>query len=903
MKKYNTIINYIEPTKILQRVTVDTFNNTYPLGHDFLENVGNATYKTTDNAYSLKNAPANLYQNIYNTDTTIPVKFYIPLRNAIGAAPEADSVTVIVDVNGKEVFSQHFGHTYDNVGDNDDPIPDEGAVVYTLNTANYESDSAIKITYEAKFPNPQADNPSPGSVIYGGDDKDDSNAILIIKSIPSVPRIQLNAVCKRIFEGSLGRRETDPVRFHLDSDTEAWFSQITAPEYCFTRSTLYDVLMEIGGTKEVNAVPRLLWNEETNAFDTITFVKQGDDTDEYTLPYGVELTGEEVDISADEYCEEFDSYAENIVNTLDARRGSVIEPFMDDFYDEDDERAFMAPVSEDLAITDNTSIIRTSKPIYRILKLYLKKGFTHDDYGVDITPYLFEAAEYDNLTSYSGSYPYAKEWALRYEQGDNKITGLCFKAEQVNELGDAFTKMAIINIIKRVMNVDYTAGICNLGFHVVYIPFYTARVTQRKPTLDWKGSGTATYNQGGNVLEADYYGNHLKNYLAKIGNPIKKYTFRLRGSQTPPTIGQVFYDEDDDELLFISQVDKEKGLLYTLITIWCTRNVNRLYTYTAMNSRRRQYEIDEKMSVDRHLNISENIYIGDSVDGDSSISSYYASKWIETFMGEFWGSVAEREYICVALARGMNGDSYVGESNLALPVTCAAFGNSLYFGFRFEDNYSVGIQSVASDKLGSAKRLARAVPYGDDNGQFEYLQFELRSGMNGFGEEVFNYPENGSKFGGSSYTVFLFTQKKSPTDQESMHGRIPVYKDSRDIIHMNVQEHFIATRKTIIIGSELAFCNRLIRGTSEAFGIAFLPYRLNVQRENLTLQSRYIRGTIAQSDISISGRKATIRAFTNTSGAAAKSWAIYNKANNRLVIGENMDIAANGQTKPIVFNF
>lgn len=892
MKKYNTIINYIEPTKILQRVTVDTFNNTYPLGHDFLGNIGNATYKTTDDAYSLKNAPANLYQNIYNTDTTIPIKFYIPLRDVIGGAPEANSITVIVDVNGKEVFSQHFGHTYDNVGDNDDPIPDEGAVVYTLNTANYESDSAIKITYEAKFPNQQADNPSPGSVIYGGDDKDDSNAILIIKSIPSVPRIQLNAVCKRIFEGSLGRRETDPVRFHLDSDTEAWFSQITAPEYCFTRSTLYDVLMEIGGTKEVNAVPRLLWNEETNAFDTITFVKQGDDTDEYTLPYGVELTGEEVDISADEYCEEFDSYAENIVNTLDARRGSVIEPCM--FENRTNNRVFMAPVSEDLAITDNTSIIRTSKPIYRILKLYMTRDATIGT-GEDITPYLFEAAEYDNLTSYSGSYPYAKEWALRYEQGDNKITGLCFKAEQVNELGDAFTKMAIINIIKRVMNVDYTAGICNLGFHVVYIPFYTARVTQRKPTLDWKGSGTATYNQGGNVLEADYYGNHLKNYLAKIGNPIKKYTFRLRGSQAPPTIGQVFYDEDDDELLFISQVDKEKGLLYTLVTIWCTRNVNRLYTYTAMNSRRRQYEIDEKMSVDRHINISENIYIGDNVDGDSSIEQSY----ISSVMGEFWGLGEARNYVSAAIVRtmtdGENNDPTVS-NELILPVTCAAFGNSLYFGFRFEDNYSAGIQSVASDKLGSAKRLARAVPYGDDNGQFEYLYFSFNRDVQEF--DRYDYPENKTDVpaGSSAGQIIDFTSY-------GLHGRIPVFKDSRDIIHMNVQEHFIATRKTIIIGSELAFCNRLIRGTSDAFGIAFLPYRLNVQRENLTLQSLYTAGTIARSDINIAGRKATIRAFTNTTGAKAKSWAIYNKSNNRLVIGENMDIAANGQTKPIVFNF
>ena len=890
MKKYNTIINYIEPTKILQRVTVDTFNNTYPLGHEY--EASYITYANTDGVnnngdypnvpYATITPPSNIYKDIYNVGETIAL---VALRGSVfwrqtGAAIIATVGKISIKKGNTVLYSVSYN-------------PEEttqGSILgnYTVQDSGNELEIWYDFTAYANPDNPDGDSFS-GTIFYGTI----SRPINTLNPIAPPPRIQLNAVCKRIFEGSLGRRETDPVRFHLDSDTEAWFSQITAPEYCFTRSTLYDVLMEIGGTKEVNAVPRLLWNEETNAFDTITFVKQGDDTDEYTLPYGVELTGEEVDISADEYCEEFDSYAENIVNTLDARRGSVIEPCYADSVSLD-AKDFIAPVSEDLAITDNTSIIRTSKPIYRVLKLYMMIG--NDSYGAgeDITPYLFEAAEYDNLTSYSGSYPYAKEWALRYEQGDNKITGLCFKAEQVNELGDAFTKMAIINIIKRITGEDYTDGICNLGFHIVYIPFYTARVKQRKSTLDWKGSGTATYNQGGNVLEADYYGNHLKNYLAKIGNPIKKYTFRLRGGQAPPSIGQVFYDEEDDELLFISQVDKERGLLYTLVTIWCTRNVNRLYTYTSMNSRRRQYEIDEKMSVDRHINISENIYIGDAVEGDSSIEQSY----ISSVMGEFWGLGEARNYVSAAIVRtmtdGENNDPTVS-NELILPVTCAAVGNSIYFGFRFEDNYSAGIQSVASDKLGSAKRLARAVPYGDDNGQFEYLYFSLNRGAD---VDRYDYPENKSKFpaGSSAGQIIDFTSY-------GLHGRIPVYKDSRDIIHMNVQEHFIATRKTIIIGSELAFCNRLIRGTSEAFGIAFLPYRLNVQRENLTLQSRYIRGTIAQSDINISGRKATIRAFTNTSGAAAKSWAIYNKANNRLVIGENMDIAANGQTKPIVFNF
>lgn len=877
MKKYNTIINYIEPTKILQRVTVDTFNNTYPLGHGY--EAANIIYSNTDGEnnngkyprvpYAQIKPPNNIYKDIYYVGETISLiaLFGSVVWQETGAAINATVGKISIKNGSNVLYSVSYNPSETT----------QGSILgnYTVSNAGNELEIWYDFTAYANPDNPDGDSYS-GTIFYGTK----SHPIYTINKNSPVPRIQLNAVCKRIFEGSLGRRETDPVRFHLDSDTEQWFSQITAPEYSFTRSTLYDVLMEIGGTKEVNAVPRLLWNEQTNAFDTITFVKQGDDTDEYTLPSGVKLTGEEVDISAGEYCEEFDSYAENIVNTLDAQRGSIIEPCIGEL----SSPSYKAPTSEEIVITDNSAIIATLKPIYRILQLMVKVNNS----TADITPYVFEAAEYDNLTSYSGTYPYAKEWALRYAQGDNKITGLCLKAEQVHDLQDAFTEMAIVNIVKRVLGIDYSSGICNLSFSITYISFYTARVKQRKPTKDWKGSGTATYNQGSNVVEADYYGNHLKNYLAKIGNPVKKYTFRLRGEEQAPRIGQVFYDEEDGELLYISQVDEEIGLTYTLVTMWCTRNVNRLYNYISMNSRRRQYAIDEKMSVDRHINISENIYIGDNVnESDSSLAS---RSGISMFMAEFKSS--NTKPITVAIARGMTGNSYVGESAVALPVTCAAFGNSIYFGFRFADNYSAGNQAVTASGLGSAKRLVRAVPYGDDNGMFDYLAVTLSTGENVDAYKCPEYDYNPND------GLISFTQSGMST-----HGRIPIYKDSRDIINVNIQEHFIATRKTIIIGSELAFCNTLVRGESEPFGIAFLPYRLNVQRESLDIQSGYIAGTMADSDVTINSRKATIRAYTNTTGKAAKSWAIYNKANNRLVIGENMDIAAGGLSSSLVFNF
>ena len=883
MKKYNTIINFVEPTMILKRVTVDTFNNTYPLGHDYTEGFNYIDYDIIDYNPTLETPvtshfPKNLYKAGYFINTQpIEIKgYYMGLRGLLGGEKRGyyygdTTISVYKNQNETPIFTYILKQNITTEFNENVLEPNEGQTVGVIDKSLVSPGDTLKIVYSSSR--------EPDSYTYVSGELEYID-ITIATAIESVPRLQLNEVCRRIFEGSLGRREKDPVPFNLDAATEQWFSTITAPEYCFTRSTLYEVLMEIGGTKEVNAVPRLLWNDETNAFDTITFVKQGDSQDEYTLPEGVKISGKEVDVTSEEYCEEFDSYAENIVNTLDAARGSIIEPSANGgtYY-------YLAATSEELTITDNTAIIGTSRPIYRVIKLMAN----YNGNSADITPYLFEAAEYDNLTSYKGSYPYAKEWALRYAQGDNKITGLCLKAETITDIGQNTTNMAIYNILWRmgVITDGSKPGICNIGFNITYIPINTGRVKQRKPYLDWKGSGTQFYNQGGNVVEMDYYGNHLKNRLAKVGNPIKKITFRLK-DQTPPKIGQVYYDEEDEELLYISQVDEEVGLTYTLITMWCTRNVNKLYSYTAINSRKRQYAIDERMSVDRHINISENIYIGDEVDeSDSS----FTSRGITTFMAEFSGS-STTEPVGRAITRGMNGDDYVGENQVAHSVVCAAFGNSIYFGFRYADNYSAGNQSV---DLASAKRMVRAVPYGDDNGMFDYLQVRLQTG--GFVARN-EYPEYEYVIGDPARNILSF-------QQSGIHGRIPVYKDSRDIIHVEVQEHFIATRRSIIIGSELAYCNRLIRGTSDTFGVAFLPYRLNEQRETLDLKDEYKAGDLATSAVTITGRKAVISAITNTTKTdkAAKSWAIYNKANNRLVIGENMDIAVGGQTNPITFNF
>ena len=151
-----------------------------------------------------------------------------------------------------------------------------------------------------------------------------------------------------------------------------------------------------------------------------------------------------------------------------------------------------------------------------------------DENYKDITPYLFEAAEYDGvLSEYTASYPYSKAWALRYEQGGNQITGLTFKLESVGSISAAFKKPAIENILGAV-GVSVPSNYKDLAFQIEYVPYINMRVVQKKTYGTGKDGGTMFYNQGANRVENEVYGENMKGVVARLGNGEQMRTYHLR---------------------------------------------------------------------------------------------------------------------------------------------------------------------------------------------------------------------------------------------------------------------------------------------------------------------------------------------------------------------------------------
>src|SRR5699024_8983739 len=142
--------------------------------------------------------------------------------------------------------------------------------------------------------------------------------------------------------------------------------------------------------------------------------------------------------------------------------GAVVEPSADGW------RALNSTGGEWL-IAANTMTIITDTPFYQVEKLELKWGTGGST--LDATAYLYEAAEYDVLSSYTGeAYPYSKGWALRYAQGGQEITGLNFVLDSA--LGGKDQNYAIVNILQALgVNVSNGADFANnLFYRVTYIP-------------------------------------------------------------------------------------------------------------------------------------------------------------------------------------------------------------------------------------------------------------------------------------------------------------------------------------------------------------------------------------------------------------------------------------------------
>lgn len=641
------------------------------------------------------------------------------------------------------------------------------------------------------------------------------------------------------------------------------YSKITAPEFTFTKMTFREQMQMVGGY--IHAEPRLTEvsfepssKHIGGKWFTLSF-------DEYGSSQMSDISSKKciskvcrTDIN--EYCTSIDSSVDNMISQIDASSGSLTEPFIGSPRTNWYAGKSLRTETVTKRISDNDdSVISTQEPIYAVQKVmltYFAPNSENPDISADgivrydITPYIFEKTEYDNLSSYDGVYPYSKSYALCYTQGEKNIRGLFFKVE--NAINEYLSDYAIVNIIKTVAGVDIENSFSDLSFEVTYLPITSTRATAHKQNVKKGIPRTLAYNQSGNVIETRYYGENMKGVVEKLGNAQKIYTYLLAKPSQIPTIGHKFDDE-----YYISYTKSEIRPTHVICTVGLTKNFNNISAYVGINSNKRMWEVSERQAFERDTVINDYLLITETSQSDD-----------EGVLIDKTTLFNDTPPVSAVSIRNYNeSGGTVGVGNLILPVKRAIMGNTFQLSFQYEDNYNAGQRAryISGNDNNVSGVWASYVPYNDYYGRFDYTTFIFYANyINAGGNVLYATPQGVIENG----------------DAINKEVAIRYQKDNREIPHIIYQLTSVTDVKGLIIGPAFMRSMSVVSGEG-GDGVSVIGYlygfneKLNAFGTNVPTNGTRIGSFIIMSDtISITG----------VSGY--ESWGILNDK-QELIIGYN----------------
>ena len=686
---------------------------------------------------------------------------------------------------------------------------------------------------------------------------------------------------------------------NIPEDKRALFTARNAPEFTFTRQTLREALQTIGGF--IHAEPRLLYNDDTNEFDTITFDFFGDI--DYAEYYDV---NEKADKLLNEYnyeditrswnieqaCNELDSYQDNLVNRINKNIATTAQPFATGIQT-------MRTETVGARLEEGNMYFPTVYPISEIQKFEYIDAGTGTAY--DFTPYLYEQSIYESqLSSYEDAYPTSKAYALYYKQNQPGIYGFFFKREEIS--GGAFAKYSIVNIINLVTGSNYNGkpffslgkdGDLNyaaLRFRLTYTPIHSARIKHSKQYIgDWlEYPRTLNYSQGANQVETKYFGENIKGAVERLGTLEKLITFTCFNINTIPKAG-LLWDED----YYIATVSVECMVNKFKVTCGLSKNFNRISQYIGVSSYKRQYEVSEVMVQKREWLWKDYLVFTDytktppAAQEDCLIGSSVLRYFKNTLLQD--DSVFFKSQITAVEALGADDTAY---TRVVLPVIATAVGNVMEFTWEYKDNYSAGQQVVQVDN----NYYAQDVQYANYFGRFLYQDFWLATPSGMVGMDPYTLPQGAISESG----INIITS-----------GTLYISKDSREALQQTMSVEYVTDTKGFVIGSGLAEYNPMVRGLSAQY---YKP-RLITLKKRLNKFSKYISGDdkaeifenpstgeplIQDSWFTITdeGNAISFYGENNYATESAKSWAYVVPVSlstglfYQVLFGKNMDIVA-----------
>ena len=874
--KYNHELILIEETKLLEKKIVDTNTTTQPLVHDFVTDVGNSVYvKGVYSTGSTHYYNSSLIKPIYTTSTlTLPAirtwfdQSYDPLGELewapLGQYSGSISVYSEDDTEQKNPIEQ-FEITRRN--------PSYEGWYETLTTTKLILNNSYIVVYYWEASSSR--------------NITDSFSISLYSPEIKRPNKSITDVVNRLLAITETLRADETPSLVFNSEQATFYNQrdengepiYPAPEFAMTKSTLRECLDQVGSY--IHSIVRLNGN-------VISFDKLGGTT-ETTL--NENYIGNYETLDGEQYATQLDSIVSNLVNIDNEQQGTIIEPFRDAY-------KTVRAESGTIRINDTSAIITTDYPIEKIHKLYCGyiKINGEDVLVGDITPYVYESAEYKLLSSTGGVFPNSKGFAITYTQGQKDITGLTFKLP--DPISPIFKNQAILNIISQkigqpIQTLFKVQNITELNFQLIYYPSTTARVKQSKSNItDYDKELTSIFNQSANKVDSRAYGENLKGTIARLGNIEKFITFTTKNVNDLVEVGN--YVIIDNEDYYVATLDVENQIDHIKYTAGLSKDFNALSKYIGIKNNIRLYEVSEKQSVERYVTYDDYCVIGNPITSDSK--QLLTPGTIMNTARQFSGFVGGNYPVSIARLKGYDIDNNPLEQ-VDLPVFSLALGNSIWLGCKYEDNYNAGNTSaLGTDQIGeSYYRIQDYVRYTDNWGEIETLDVKLYDYL-----DLVNTLEKAIEVG-NALPKSTLTAVKDPI-LSTANNNLIIKKDSREQINLSYQLYFV-TNNGIIIGSQLSQGNALVTNTVDtptSASLYILPNRINkfafkIDLTNATLIRNYNQdNTHITFNSQVESEIRQVIFANETATANGKSWVLVDNASGNLLFGKNIAIENGG---------
>lgn len=694
--------------------------------------------------------------------------------------------------------------------------------------------------------------------------------------INATPNINLDLIVDIPFIANNTRYDNIATKKLIDN---IWYYGVL----CYDGEEVYSDIAEMW---KPNGEYRTITFLEKPTGDLLTWLENNATVVDETNPtLDEEYIGNYETLDAEQYATQLDSVVSNLVNIDDSSQGTITEPFANGY------ETVRASGTIRIGDGDNaTSIIETEYPIEKIEKLIVGTIDVNgtDVYVGDITSYVYENAEYQALSGVDATYPLAKAYALTYTQGQRNISGLTFK--QPDAISDILQHQAIVNILEAktgqtLQSIFTIQKLTEIPFQLIYYPSVTARVKQSKDNLnEYEQELTSIYNQGANKVDSRAYGENLKGAIARLGNVEKFITFVVKPPKTLCEVGN--YVIIDNEQYYIATMNVENLPYYIKVTAGLSKDFNALSKYIGIKNNIRMYEISEKQSVERFVAYDDYCVIGDRVNIGNTSQASLSYSGINYQVGIFTNSIGTHNPVTLVKAKGYD-DENNAKTEVLLPVFSLGLGNSVWLGFRYNDNYSAGNTSDNPPTLNSGYyRIQDYVPYADNFGELETLHFEMYEKVQ---DET---PSDQITYGQALPRATGYTPDSSTL---RVGQDIILKKDSRENINFGYQLHFVTNQSGMIIGSELAQAHPLVSSRESSASLYILPNRINKFANDIDLTGATLVKNYNGNTTDIVGHDYYITIANETANADGKSWAMVDNTTHKLLFGKNITIE-NGDT-------